>query len=116
MTGEELDKTIQFLLDSHATLTAQTQMNAENIALLSTEIRMLAFTVMKHSDQAETDRHTWEAKFEATRKEWKEEAEADRRLMREMIQGLKDSIRMESDRTDRRVDALDKRMEKLESA
>lgn len=93
MTNEQIERSINFLLDSQATLTAKVDQLAENqarltadVAKLTTDIATLTVDVAEMKVQAELDRQLMKEMF----KHFSDNAEADRRMVREMVQDVKD--------------------------
>ncbi|HMZ78114.1 MAG TPA: hypothetical protein PLL06_00340 [Acidobacteriota bacterium] len=107
MTHDEMERSINFLLDSQATLTAKVGQLTENQAKLTADVaemkvqaeldRALVREMFREMAQrAEADRRMAREMFQ----DLTQNAEADRRMVREMIRDLKDVIYRVDDKAD----------------
>ncbi|MBI4749852.1 MAG: hypothetical protein HY774_15300 [Acidobacteria bacterium] len=85
MTNDQIERSINFLLDSQATLTAKVDQLTENQSKLTADVANLTVDVAEMKVQAELDRQLMKEMF----KHFSDNAEADRRMVREMVQDLK---------------------------
>lgn len=99
MTHDEMERSINFILDSQATLTAKADQLTENQTRLTADVaemkiqaeqdRALVREMFREMAQrAEADRQMAREMFQ----DLTQNAEADRRMVREMIRDLKDVI------------------------
>ncbi len=143
MTGDELERTIKFLLDQQATFFAGLEeMKAESRASrLESEKRLLSErevygTTLRHALEliakiaeagSETKRDIEQQlkqisanidRLERNQERIQIEAEQDRRIMREMLQEMKDNahrIEGKTDRNTQRLNDHDRRLARIES-
>ncbi|MBI4752128.1 MAG: hypothetical protein HY774_26880 [Acidobacteria bacterium] len=93
MTHEEMERTMQFILDQQAKFSVDVDLLKENQVRMSGDIENLKISV---AGLLELSRQSMET-AEADRQMVREAAEADRRMVREVVQDLKDTIyRVES--------------------
>ena len=64
MTGEEMERAFQFLIEHHAKVSTAQDRTTANIAALTRTVVELAESVSRLEAQAETDRHEMKERFE----------------------------------------------------
>lgn len=93
MTHEEMEHTMQFILNQQAKFSVDVDLLKENQVRMSADIENLKISV---AGLLELSRQSMET-ADTDRRVARETAEADRRMVREMVQDLKDTIyRVES--------------------
>lgn len=91
MTNDQIERSINFLLDSQATLTANVEKLTENQSKLTADVEKLTADVEKLTEnQSKLTTDVTEMKTMVLL--LMQNADADRRLTRELIQDLKDLI------------------------
>ncbi|HNC44178.1 MAG TPA: hypothetical protein PLU80_08430 [Acidobacteriota bacterium] len=85
MTFEEMERTMEFILNQQAKFSVDIDLLKESQATLTADVAKLTVDMAEMKVQAELDRQLMKAMF----KHFSDSAEADRRMVREMVQDLK---------------------------